>query len=156
MKNIKKLLFISITTTTLTLSSPTFCVTAEISCGELVDKITILMIKVHHISDKKKLKNILTELQSLLDTYDKCIGENNEIENLQKELQIINQQLWDIEDAIRIKEHKQEFYDDEFISLARSVYKTNDKRCALKKKIDTILHSRITEEKSYEEYVSNT
>ncbi len=155
MKNIKKLLCISITTATLTLSSLTFCVIAEVSYGELVDKITILILKINHITDPEKLKNILTELQSLLDTYTKTIGKNNDIAQLQKELQSINKKLWDIEDMIRIKERKQEF-DDEFIMLARSVYKTNDQRHSLKKNIDKILKSHITEEKSYEEHTSNT
>lgn len=155
MKNIKNLFFIFIATTTLTLSSLTFCVTAEVSYGELIDKITILMLKINHITDPEKLKNILTELQSLVDTYSTTIGKNDEIIQLQKELQYINKQLWDIEDMIRVKERKQEF-DDEFIMLARSVYKTNDQRHSLKKSIDRVLESRITEEKSYEDYTSNT
>lgn len=124
-------------------------VTAEISYGELIDKITILTIKSQRISDEKKLKNILTELESLQDTCNAFISDREDIVYLQTLLQEINETLWDIEDAIRIKERKGEF-DDEFINIARSVYTTNDQRCAIKKQIDLLLGSHITEEKSYE------
>ena len=126
-------------------------VTAEISCGELVDKITILTIKTQRISNPDKLKNVHEELKALQGTYAKYI-DNCDVLMLQKELQRINEILWDIEDEIRIKERHNEF-DDEFIALARSVYITNDMRCALKKQIDILLGSHITEEKSYEELV---
>lgn len=126
-------------------------VTAEISCGELIDKITILLIKSHRITNEEKLKNILTELASLQITYEHEIGFRQDIAKLQELLQKINEKLWDIEDAIRIKERKQEF-DKEFIAIARSVYMTNDQRCAIKKQIDMLLGSHITEEKSYESY----
>lgn len=150
MKHIKSIYCIPIATV-LFLSSQAMCLTAEISYGELVDKITILTIKTKNITVPEKLKNIYTELKSLQDSYNQYIGNDTEIEQLQTELEIVNKALWDVEDAIRIKERDQEF-DDEFITLARSVYITNDKRCALKKKIDTLLGSQITEEKSYEEY----
>jgi len=128
-------------------------VTAEISCGELVDKITILTIKTQRIADQEKLKNIYTELYSLLQTYLDSIGNLPEVKNLQEQLQKINEMLWDIEDALRIKERNHEF-DTEFIQLARNVYLTNDQRCEIKKKIDLLLGSHITEEKSYEKYVT--
>jgi phenylalanyl-tRNA synthetase alpha subunit len=140
---------------TILLSSQTNCLTAEISFGELVDKITILTIKTKNITDPEKLKNVYTELKSLQDSYNQYIGDHDDVVQLQAELQKINKMLWDIEDAIRIKERNQEF-DDEFIALARGVYTTNDKRCALKKKIDLLLGSRITEEKSYEEHMLKT
>jgi len=142
-------------TITLLLSSQTNCLTAEISFGELVDKITILTIKTKNITDPEKLKNVYTELDSLQDSYNQYIGDHDDVAQLQAELQKINKMLWDIEDAIRIKERNQEF-DDEFIVLARGVYTTNDKRCALKKKIDILLGSHITEEKSYEEHMLKT
>ncbi len=134
-------------------SSQTYCnkISAEISCGELIDKITILKIKSERISDSEKLKNVHTELEALQQTCDEYIGKNDEVEKLQKNLQEVNQALWDIEDAIRVKERNKEF-DDEFIQIARSVYITNDKRCVIKKEIDKVLGSRITEEKSYEEF----
>ncbi len=125
-------------------------ITAEISYGELIDKITILTIKSQRITNEEKLKNVRTELASLQNTCNHFIGSRSDIAELQKLLQKINEALWDIEDAIRVKERKQEF-DDEFIAIARSVYITNDRRCAIKKQIDTLLGSHITEEKSYEE-----
>lgn len=124
-------------------------VTAEISYGELIDKITILTIKSQRITDREKLKNVRTELNSLQDTCNHFIESRTDIVQLQELLQQINETLWDIEDAIRIKERNKEF-DNEFIEIARSVYITNDKRCAIKKQIDAILGSHITEEKSYE------
>lgn len=154
MKYIKALYCIPIV---IALFSPsiTNCLTAEISYGELIDKITILTIKTTNITNPEKLKNIRTELDSLQDACDHYIGDNAEIQQLQEELLKVNKALWDIEDAIRIKEYNQEF-DNEFIELARNVYTTNDKRCALKKTIDIILGSHITEEKSYEEYIPRT
>jgi hypothetical protein len=138
----------------LLLTSQTNCntVTAEISYGELIDKITILTIKSERITNADKLKNVHTELASLQRTCTQCIANYSMIEHLQTILQKTNQTLWDIEDAIRVKERNREF-DDEFIELARSVYITNDKRCMLKKEIDMLLGSHITEEKSYEELV---
>lgn len=153
MKQIKNIYYISIATT-LFLSSHLMGLTAEISYGELVDKITILTIKTKNITDLEKLKNIRIELESLKNSYAKYIGDNTEIEQIQAALEQVNKTIWDVEDAIRIKERDQAF-DDEFITLARSVYIFNDKRCALKKKIDILLGSRITEEKSYEEYNPN-
>jgi hypothetical protein len=149
--NISIGLFIQI----LLFSCQTYCnkINAEISCGELIDKITILKIKAERISDPEKLQNVLIELAALLQTHDEYIGKNEEVEQLQKILQEINQALWDIEDAIRVKERKKEF-DDEFIEIARTVYITNDKRCMIKKEIDKVLGSRITEEKSYEEFAT--
>jgi peptidoglycan hydrolase CwlO-like protein len=123
-------------------------VTAEISYGELIDKITILGIKTEKITDEKKLKNVYRELASLQESCNELIGNREDVSYLQKILRKINEMLWDIEDKIRIKERLQEF-DDEFIELARSVYITNDKRCAIKKQIDILLDSHITEEKSY-------
>jgi hypothetical protein len=153
MKQIKTIYYIPIII--LFLSSQIICLTAEISYGELVDKITILTIKTRNITDPEKLKNVYTELASLQDSYNHYIGNDNEIAQLQAKLEEVNKALWDVEDAIRIKERNQEF-DDEFIALARSVYTTNDKRCALKKKIDLLLGSHITEEKSYEEHIPKT
>jgi phenylalanyl-tRNA synthetase alpha subunit len=128
-------------------------VTVEISYGELVDKITILTIKSERITNKEKLKNIQTELETLQKAYDDYVGNRLDITQLQKLLKKINESLWDIEDAIRIKERNKEF-DDEFTEIARSVYTTNDERCAIKKKIDLLLGSHITEEKSYEEFTA--
>ena len=129
-------------------------VTAEISCGELIDKITILSIKSERITNEEKLQNVRTELVSLQETSSEYIENQADITSLQTLLKQINEELWDVEDAIRVKERNQEF-DEEFITLARSVYITNDKRCAVKKQIDAVLGSHLTEEKSYEKLTYN-
>lgn len=115
-----------------------------VSIGELFDKYTILQIKQKRITNKDKLDMVNKEL-----AYLKNIVDNYTIENeLLNELRQINEQLWVIEDNIRIKEQRNEF-DDEFISLARQVYITNDKRSETKNKINKILNSEIYEIKSY-------
>ena len=152
MKQIKNISIATIASILL-LTSPIHgnAVTAEISYGELIDKITILTIKSERISNPEKLNNVRTELQALQKRYDDYVGNRIDIPQLQELLKKINEALWDIEDAIRIKERNKEF-DDEFSEIARSVYTTNDKRCAIKKEIDMLLGSHITEEKSYEEF----
>ena len=123
----------------------------DISYAELIDKITILKIKSERITDPEKLKNVLAELALLLKTAEDTIGPRTDIAALMQELKAVNETLWDIEDLIRIKERIQDF-GDEFIELARNVYRTNDQRFMVKKKIDMLLGSSITEEKSYEGY----
>ena len=115
-----------------------------VSIGELFDKYTILQIKQKRITNNAKLDMVNKEL-----VYLKKFVDNYTIENeLLNELMQINEQLWVIEDNIRIKEHKNEF-DDEFISLARQVYITNDKRSETKNKINSILNSELIDIKSY-------
>jgi ADP-heptose:LPS heptosyltransferase len=118
-----------------------------VSLGELYDKYSILQIKSEKITDEFKLENIHKELNYLkvyINKYNLDISVINEIKE-------INEKLWDIEDKIRYKEHKKEF-DDEFISLARNVYITNDKRSEVKNKINSILKSDIIDIKSYTNY----
>ena len=122
-----------------------------VSPGEVIDKITILQIKYEKINNKNKLKNIKNELNLLLPLINEKKYETFEIQNLMKNLKKINHDLWDIEDNIREKEKFKEF-DDEFIKLARSIYKTNDKRAEIKKKINLLTKSDIIEEKSYKKY----
>ena len=122
---------------------------AEISAGELVDKITILKIKKEKITNKEKLIEIKKELDSLTNTFNKSIKKNINLETLTKELKNINLKLWDIEDKKRELEKKQEF-GKEFIKLARNVYKFNDERAKIKLKINEALGSNIKEIKSYE------
>ena len=122
---------------------------AEISDGELVDKITILKIKKEKIADKEKLVEIKKELDSLTNTFNKSIKKNINLETLTKDLENINLKLWDIEDKIRKLEKKQGF-GKEFIELARNVYKFNDERAKIKLKINESLDSNIKEVKSYE------
>ena len=122
---------------------------AEISAGELVDKITILEIKKEKITNKEKLIEIKKELDSLTNTFNKSIKKNINLEALTKELKNINLKLWDIEDKKRELEKKQGF-GKEFIELARNVYKFNDERAKIKLKINEALGSNIKEVKSYE------
>ena len=118
----------------------------SISVGELVDKLTILEIKLSKISDQKKISNIKTEYHVLTSTH----GDFKSL-NLYKDLYDTNISLWDIEDSIRLKEKNKQF-DHEFIDLARSVYITNDKRFNIKTAINIQFNSDIREEKSYESY----
>lgn len=124
-------------------------VQCQVSLGELVDKITILMIKSDKVSDQEKLKLVGLELQTLQATLLslKLNGIEPHIESLKK----VNLQLWDIEDLIREKERSKKF-DEDFIELARKVYITNDKRFELKNKINDVYGSSIKEVKSYKPY----
>ena len=122
---------------------------AEISAGELVDKITILKIKKEKITNKEKLVEIKKELDSLTNTFNKSIKKNINLETLTKELKNINLKLWNIENKKRELEKKQGF-GKEFIELARNVYKFNDERAKIKLKINEALGSNIKEVKSYE------
>lgn len=122
----------------------------EISNGELLDKISILKIKSHNISDKDKLKNILNELDYLTQ-ISKDLFLDNEIVILFNKLIDVNNKLWKIEDDIRNKESLKEF-DEEFVFYARNVYITNDLRSKIKKEINEKTKSKFIEEKSYEKY----
>lgn len=119
----------------------------EISNGEILDKITILRLKLEHIFDKEKRANIIREYDFLKEVSEKI----KYSDNLYHELYLVNKALWKIEDDIRNKERNKEF-DQEFIELARSVYFTNDKRSEIKKKINLETNSEFVEEKSYEDY----
>ena len=122
---------------------------AEISAGELFDKITILEIKKEKISNKEKLIDVEKELNSLNDTVGKFIPDQTNISKHINDLKEINLKLWDIEDGKRSAEKKKKF-DKEFIELARNVYKFNDERAKIKLAINTALGSNIKEVKSYE------
>ena len=122
---------------------------AEISAGELFDKITILEIKKEKISNKEKLIDIEKELNSLNDTVKKFIPDQSNISKHINDLKEINLKLWDIEDGKRAAEKEKKF-DDKFIELARNVYKLNDERAKIKLAINTALGSNIKEVKSYE------
>ena len=121
---------------------------AEISAGELVDKITILEIKKNKISDENKLKEINKELNSLNNTMDKFILEKSKILTFKDQLKEINLKLWDIEDGKRTAEKNKDF-GKIFIELARNVYKFNDERAKIKLKINETLGSNIKEVKSH-------
>ena len=121
---------------------------AEISAGELVDKITILEIKKIKISDAEKLKDINKELDSLNQTFKQFIPNPSLIQKLIDKLKSINLKLWDIENGKRQAEKDQNF-GKEFIELARSVYKSNDERAKIKLEINNTLGSNIKEVKSH-------
>ena len=121
---------------------------AEISAGELIDKITILEIKKVKIVNKDKLIEIEKELLSLNETVKKFIPNHSKVSKFKDSLKEINLKLWDIEDGKRSAEKNKEF-GKEFIELARNVYKFNDERAKIKLKINEILGSNIKEVKSH-------
>ena len=125
-------------------------VNIPISLGELIDKISILLIKEKNISDEKKLSKIREELSLLKKTLNHIINDNN-IKNYLNKLVEINAKLWKIEDDIRDCERNRKF-DQFFIDLARSVYITNDKRSEIKNEINKKFGSTIAEVKSYKKY----
>ena len=122
---------------------------AEISAGELIDKITILEIKKEKISNKEKLVEVNKELISLNETLKKSINDESKILSFKNDLKNINLKLWDIEDGKRSAEKNNKF-DEKFIELARSVYKFNDERAKIKLSINNTLGSNVKEVKSYE------
>jgi len=122
-----------------------------VSAGELLDKLTILLIKKERVDDPKKLENISRELRQLETIYDECIAKSSDLDALLSRLRQVNEQLWDIEDEIRACE-RDGCFGNRFVSLARSVYKTNDHRADLKYQINGLLGSELVEEKSYEKY----
>jgi|TARA_B110000495_G_C22812444_1_gene474263 hypothetical protein len=122
---------------------------AEVSAGELIDKITILEIKKEKIKNQDKLKEIIKELSSLSSTMIELIPDISKVEKLKHNLKEINLKLWDIEDGKRSAEKNKDF-GEKFINLARNVYKFNDERAKIKLSINNILGSNIKEVKSYE------
>lgn len=124
-------------------------VQCPISIGELIDKLTILKIKSERITDQIKLKLVEQEINELESTLDSL--KLKDLDSLYEELKKTNETLWEIEDQIRDKERAKKF-DDEFISLARAVYITNDQRFEIKNKINYRFGSLIKEVKSYQEY----
>ena len=122
-----------------------------ISWGELLDKITILQIKLENLTSQEALNNVAWELKQLQSIFSQSCPETIQPKELELELKKINQKLWDIEDKIRDKE-KHSSFDDEFIQLARSVYITNDERSRIKRRINETFGSDLIEEKSYADY----
>tara|TARA_Y100000768_G_C23936915_1_gene663030 strand:+ start:545 stop:931 length:387 start_codon:yes stop_codon:yes gene_type:complete len=126
-------------------------VNIPVSLGELLDKISILEIKNKKILQESKLKNIKNELTGLKKVLQEMNINLSETNNLYEKLYKINLSLWEIEDSIRVLE-KNEDFGKHFIDLARSVYKTNDKRFEVKNEINKLYNSEYVEEKSYENY----
>jgi len=127
---------------------------APISAGELVDKITILRVKAARIGDAAKEANVRKELAMLEVTAAEALPATPEIERLTGELAEVNCALWDIEDAKRDCERRQDF-GPRFVELARSVYIENDRRAAIKRAINEAAGSDIVEEKSYQPYAAS-
>jgi hypothetical protein len=123
----------------------------EIAPGELLDKISILEIKLHRISDPDKLRNVRTELALLTRARHESLTATPELDALSQQLRQVNEALWETEDAIREEERDGRF-GKRFIEIARSVYHANDKRAAIKREINLLLGSAIVEEKSYSGY----
>ncbi len=126
-------------------------VTAEISIGALIDKITILDIKMARLNDPAQLANVRAELDSLRQARDAHVVPSPDLDDLTAALKVVNEALWDIENGVRDHERRNVF-DDRFIEQVRSVYRENDKRSALKRRINELTGSRIVEEKSYTKY----
>ena len=125
-------------------------INTPISLGEIIDKISILIIKKKNITDKVKLKFVEKELEALNLTLQQSL-QDKRIDDYLEKLINVNSKLWKIEDDIRECERNKKF-DDEFIQLARSVYFTNDKRAKLKEEINIKFKSQIVEVKSYNQY----
>ena len=124
---------------------------SEISAGELLDKITILEIKIDKIKNYDDKKQVLKEYKSLKKIQEDNIEFNEEIKKLYNDLKQTNSKLWEIEDKLRIFEKEKKF-DKDFIELARGVYFNNDDRSKIKLKINKLLKSNIREIKQYVEY----
>jgi hypothetical protein len=123
----------------------------EVSAGEFLDKLTILEIKSERIKDPAKLENVDNELKLLREAWSASGLDRQDISSLLKDLRDVNTRLWEIEDRIRLLEAKQDF-GEEFVRLARSVYRENDRRAEIKRELNRILGSRLVEEKSYPDY----
>lgn len=126
-------------------------ISVEISPGELIDKITILEIKLERIEDEAKLANVRIEYDTLTKARDGAISPSEDLSALAQKLKAVNEALWEIEDDIRDQERARDF-GDTFVALARAVYVTNDERMAVKREINDFLGSRLVEEKSYAAY----
>ena len=129
----------------------TASVSVEISPGELIDKITILEIKLDRMVDAEKLVNVKREFEVLAAVRDGALKQTPELERLSADLKKTNESLWEVEDDIRDCERANDF-GDTFVKLARAVYVNNDKRSQLKREINELLGSSLIEEKSYAAY----
>jgi hypothetical protein len=126
-------------------------VMVPVSWGELIDKITILEIKSRRLDDEAKLANVRKELTLLKAVRDREFSGHAGLAELARRLVEVNERLWDIEDDIRSCEARRDF-GGRFVELARAVYITNDERAAMKRRINELLGSALTEEKSYAAY----
>ncbi len=126
-------------------------ITVEVSYGEMLDKISILEIKLEKVTDPGQRDNIAREFAILSEARDQGLAGGPDFSTLYGDLKNINLQLWEVEDDIRDCERRRDFGDG-FVALARSVYKMNDRRAALKRELDEFLGSPLVEEKLYRDY----
>jgi hypothetical protein len=123
----------------------------QVSPGELIDKMTILEVKLDHMSDPAKLANVRREHDMIKQAFREHVANTPALAKLIADLKATNLTLWTIEDDIRDHERKGDF-GESFVALARSVYRINDERAAIKRHINVLLDSAIVEEKSYSHY----
>lgn len=126
-------------------------VKVDVSYGELLDKITILEIKLDHVTDPAQRANIEKERALLSEARDSALGTGNDVASLSARLKEVNRRLWKIEDDIRDCERGKDF-GEAFVQLARAVYHENDERAAIKREVNERLGSPLVEEKLYREY----
>jgi dsDNA-specific endonuclease/ATPase MutS2 len=126
-------------------------ISIPVSAGELIDKIMILEIKAERFSDAEKLRRVRHELDMLRTVRDAALPPSPALDDLTEGLRVVNRELWRIEDAIRLCEQRQDF-GPKFVELARSVYRNNDRRSELKRRISELAGSSIVEEKAYTPY----
>lgn len=126
-------------------------VMAPVSWGELLDKFTILVIKSRRMEDPVQLANVRRELEALRPLRDQAAGTAPGLARCEADLEAVNTALWEVEDALRECERDQDF-GPRFIELARSVYRTNDRRARIKGEVNRLLGSALVEEKSYRPY----
>ena len=123
----------------------------QVSPGELIDKMTILEVKLDHMSDPAKLANVRREHDMIKQTFRDNVADTPALAKLIAELKATNLALWTVEDLIRDHEREGNF-GEKFVQLARSIYRINDERAAIKRRINILLDSAIVEEKSYSNY----
>ncbi|GLH73177.1 hypothetical protein GETHLI_16790 [Geothrix limicola] len=126
-------------------------VLAPVSWGELIDKVTILLIKAERIQDAAKVANVRRELEALRPLREQAHAAHPDLAACEAELKAVNEALWEVEDEIRLCE-RQRAFDARFIELARAVYRQNDLRAQVKRRINELLGSDLIEEKSYQSY----
>jgi hypothetical protein len=122
-----------------------------IATGELIDKITILEIKVERVTDAAKTANVRTELALLRERRDAVLPPDQKLDELARRLKAVNERIWDLEDAIRDCERRGDF-GTAFVTAARAIYRTNDERASVKREINVVTGSNLIEEKSYAAY----
>ena len=126
-------------------------VETPVAVGELIDKITILEIKAERFTNVAKRNNVVVELSMLRERRDQAVPQSPRLDALGAQLKSVNERIWELEDSIRDCERRADFGPD-FVAVARSIYRTNDERAAVKRQINVALGSDLIEEKSYAPY----